>query len=231
LHAPLDTPWADNKYGLAMEAARRLATNRWWRVTLDAEALCSRPARAVEIDYATVDEANLSTAVTLEASRPATAHGFCAWFDSVLAPGVTLAAGPGTTTIYGSAFFPFPEPVQVDAGDRIEARLTARLMHGEYLWTWETRIMRAGSERHRFRQSDFFSEPLAPAKLRRHSAGHVASLTEDATIDAAIIGLMGERLTLGEVARQIAQRHPDRFVTWHDALERVADLSSRYSKA
>ena len=232
LHRRVTSPWSDNRYGLDMDAARTLAANRWSRAVFDPAKLVSAAHRCGELDYATVSSPDFDAVVTLEAARNATTHGLCVWFDSLLAEGIEFSNAPGSRDlVYGNAYFPWPVSVSLEAGDHVELRLRARPVAGEYLWTWDSRVVRGTEELARFRQSDFFSEPLDPALVRRHSEAHVPRLGEDGQIDGLILELMGRSVSLGEIAREIASRYPRRFPLWRDALSRVAELSVRYSRA
>jgi protein arginine N-methyltransferase 1 len=232
LHRPVTTPWSDNKYGIDMRAARELAANQWFRARVPAGALISEPQHCGEIDYARVEEPDFDARVTAVVTRKATGHGVCVWFDSELAPGVVLSNSPRSqATIYGSAFFPWPEPVALEAGDSVCLHISAKLMRGDYLWTWESEIApRPERAALRFRQSDFFSEPLSAARVRRQAAAHVPRLTDEGRIDGFILELMDERIPLGDIARRVASSFPARFSRWQEALTRVADLSARYSR-
>jgi hypothetical protein len=196
--------------------------------------MMSRPQCCGSIDYATVVSPNLDTSVNLSATRAGTAHGLCVWFDTTLAEGIHFSNSPEKPhRIYGNAFFPWPEPVQLDAGDMMAVKLKGNLIGDEYLWTWETRVHRIsnpGEVAIHFRQSDFFGEPMSLGKLRKQSADHVPELNDDGRIDRVILMLMDERKALGEIALQLASQFPERFARWQDALTRVGEMSTRYSR-
>jgi hypothetical protein len=100
-------------------------------------------------------------------SRNGIIHGFCLWFDSELAPGLSLSNAPGQPeTIYGRIFVPLEEPVAVEAGCEIAARIRADLLAGEYVWRWDTSV---NGER-RFSQSTFYGMPVVPPHLHRAPA-------------------------------------------------------------
>jgi protein arginine N-methyltransferase 1 len=232
LHRAITTPWSDNKYGLDMEAARKLVANQWRRAAVKPEQIMSEPQCCGSIDYSTVEDANLHGAVALSASRAGTAHGLCAWFDTILIDGVHLSNSPGMPDlIYGNAYFPWPEPVELEAGDTVSASLKADVIGGEYLWTWETRICRAaGRAKLHFKQSDFFALPWSLAKLLKQSTTHVPALNDEGRIDRLILQMMDEENSLEDIARHLESRFPGRFAGWREALTRVGELSSRYSR-
>ena len=232
LHRTVTSPWLDNRFGLDMSAAHALAANQWRRATVRGDQVASTSAQVGIVDYATVRSPNVDATLALEALRQCDAHGICAWFDSELSPAIGFSNAPGgPALIYGNAFFPWPQAVALEGGDRIDLRLRARQMHGDYLWTWETRIRRGDKRIADFQQSDFFSEPIPLEKLQRHSASHVAELGDEGRVDAAILSLMDGSLALGDIARRVSDRFPTRFPRWEDALARVAELSARYGRA
>ena len=194
----------------------------------------TRPACCASVDYASIVNPNLDTAVSVSATRAGTAHGLCVWFDASLAEGIHFSNSPEKPKlIYGNAFFPWPEPVGLEAGDEITVHLRSNLIGDEYLWTWETRVHRKrapGVAAFHFRQSDFFGEPMSLDKLRRQSADHVPELNDDGRFDCLILRLMEEKKALGEIARLMASQFPERFPRWQDALTRVGRLSTRYSR-
>ena len=42
--------------------------------------------------------------------------------------------------IYGNAFFPFQQPLEVLPEDRIDVRLEARFIGDDYTWRWDTTL-------------------------------------------------------------------------------------------
>ena len=85
-----------------------------------------------------------------------------------------------------------------------------------------------GEPRWRYRQSTLLGVPLAAASLRRRTSTHVPTLGEDAEVDRHILDVMLNGTSLGEIARELLTRFPDRFDRFQAALDHVADLSVRY---
>jgi protein arginine N-methyltransferase 1 len=231
LHAEALTPWNRSEYGLDYEPFRRLATNTWSKARVSPDRLLAPELRWATLDYTGVDHPGVGAELSWTVSRRSTGHGFIAWFDAVLIEGVGFSTGPQRPEmIYGSGYFPWPEPVGLEAGDVVTVGLHADLIGREYVWRWETRVRDQAHEtpRAQFSQSNFQGTPMGP-RLHARASTHVPSLNQDGRIDLAVVGLMDGQRTLEEIARGVAERFPDVFPTWRDAIDRVRDLSARYS--
>ena len=227
-HAELTRPWSQPTLGVAMPAARGLVVNDLQKATFESHDLVTEPACWATLDYAAIDSTDVRGRVRLRARRSATTHGLAAWFDATLADGVGYSTGPSEAaraSIYGQAFFPWPEPIELAAGDEVEIALGATLVGGQYVWTWETRCAQA-----HLRQSTFHAEPMSAAKLRLRAADNVVRVGGAASIDRSVLeGMEGGR-PLGEIAAQLRAAHPDRFARWEDALAHVGELAARYAR-
>jgi protein arginine N-methyltransferase 1 len=226
--------WEDRRFGLDLGAARRLATNTWRRARLTADQLLAGPGCWATLDYETLESPDVGGSVTWAVERAGTGHGLAVWFDAELAEGVGFSNAPGAPElIYGAAFFPWPAPVALGAGDTVSASLRADLVGKDYVWRWDSRVTGPGSPgpvKADFKQSTFFGAPLSPATLRRRAAEYVPALDEDGQLDRLILTLMDGATPLGEIARRVADRFPDRFPRWQDALTRAGDLAQRYGR-
>jgi len=237
LAAPVEWPeaWDDlagpgTLHGVDLTAARRASLNEWSRGRLKATQLLAPAAAWATLDYRTATGADVEGTVEWRTGRAGTAHGLGVWFEADLGGGIGFGSGPGTSTIYQTAFFPWPEPVRLAGGDRVRVKLSARLVAGDYLWTWWSDIERAGEPPLRFHQSTFLANPPTLERLRRRAHNHRARLGEDGRIDAYVLGRMDGSATLGEIARELHERHPARFGSWEKALTHVARLSETYAE-
>jgi protein arginine N-methyltransferase 1 len=226
-----------DKYEFDMSAARRIVTNTTgWRLKKDsAEVMLAEPRLWATLDYATVSDPNAAGEMSFEVRRDGTAHGTLVWFDATLAEGVGFSTAPGAENpakIFGRCFFPWPQPVELNEGDRIDARLEARLVADRYVYRWETTVRSRNSEQVKasFKQSTFYGETLSLNGLRKKGATYVPELNADGVMDHYILGQLGARTPLGEIGIQLAERFPDKFSRWQDALTRVGKLASKYSQ-
>jgi protein arginine N-methyltransferase 1 len=228
-HGKLVGPWDEAARGFDFGIARRAAVNSWVRAKVRPEQLLSDAATWAVLDYPTITDPNVRGPLDWRASHTGTAHGFAMWFDAEVAENVGYTSGPhGTETVYSTAFFPWPRPVQLAAGDRVAVDLQARLVGDEYVWLWDTRIQSATDGTVEFRQSTFFAEPLSPARLRGRSHTHRPCLGEDGRIDRMVLERMEGAATLEEIARELAAAFPARFGTWEAALTHAGRLAERY---
>jgi protein arginine N-methyltransferase 1 len=225
-------PWVENPFGLDMLAARRIVTNTWRKCRVKPDQLLTEPAPWATLNYLAVESPDVSGEVVFSAARAGTAHGLVLWFDTTLFGGVVFSNAPGQPElIYGSAFFPFSEPVELAAGDGVTVKLQAHLSGEDYLWSWDTGVYDGFGHRREkagFRQSTFFGAPLSTARLQKMADSHVPSVGEEGNIDRFILELMDGRNGLGEIALRVSSRYPSRFPTGQKALSRVAELSLKY---
>jgi protein arginine N-methyltransferase 1 len=228
-------PWQGAAYELDLSAARRFVTNSWHYGRATPEQLLAEPGCWGELDYMTLEEADVSGELSWAAARTGIVHGMSVWFESELAPGVTYSTAPDRPElVYGSAFFPLSEPVTVNEGDRIEVSLRADFVAEEYTWTWNTKINAAGraaTAAAEFRQSSFFSTPMLRAQLHKRAASYQPKLTEDGEIALLILQSMKNKRTLEAIAREVCERFPERFSSWTRALGHVGTFSGEYSEA
>jgi len=230
------SPW--DKYEFDMTAARRIVTNTTgWKVKEDgSEILLAKPRLWATLDYAVISDPNVAGEMSFDVIRDGTAHGTLVWFDATMAEGVGFSNAPGAENpakVYGRSFFPWSRPVELKEGDQVNVRLEARLVGGDYVYRWETTIRSSSEPRQikaRFNQSTFYGEPLSLSGLRKKSDAYVPELNLDGVMDQYILSQMGARAPLGEIAKRLAERFPDKFTRWQDALTRVGELARKYSK-
>ncbi len=234
LYRQFVSPWEREGHGFDMRAARRVVTNTWNKGSVRPEQMLVRPQVWATLDYARVESADVRAGMTWTVSRAGTAHGLVAWFDATLIDGVGFSNAPGQPdTIYGRAFFPWPEPVDLAAGQTVKATLEAREIGDEYVWCWGAEVLDPGDAtrvRARFRQSTFFGTPRSADELRKHEADSVPALNENGLIDRFILDQMDGRTSLGEIASRLSAQFPECFPTVARALRRAGDVATRLGK-
>jgi type I protein arginine methyltransferase len=230
LHSQLVAPWSETVLGLDMRRGRRHVVSQICRAEFTPGDLLAPAVAWTTLDYLRIQRTDVSSRIVLEASRAGSAHGLGLWFESDLADGVRMTNAPGEPPlIFGNAYLPWPEPVEVSAGDVIEVEIAASPLDDRYLWRWDSRVSSKGSERACFRQSQFDAVVIVPEKLKRQAASHVARLNEEGEMQRVALARMADGCTLGDIATELERRFPGRFPRWHDSLNWVGELALRCS--
>jgi protein arginine N-methyltransferase 1 len=163
LHAKELRVWREGAFGLDLSAALRWAAHAWRKAELRPEAMIGQPRELFALDYRSIESGDAGGEARWRLERATTAHGLGAWFDTSLCDGVGFSNAPGQPqAIYGQAFFPFAEPLQLERGDEARVALAARLVGGDYVWSWQATV---GNRT--LRQSSFQATPVNPARLAR----------------------------------------------------------------
>jgi len=227
-------PWAENQFGYDLRPARRISTNTWQKARVSPEQLLTEPQCWGTLDYATLEEPDFATELTYKVARAGTASGLLVWFDSILAENVQFSNSPwADELIYGSALFPWSEETSLCLGDTLCVGLAAHLVGKDYVWRWETRVFHQGNRsemKAHFQQSSFFGVPLSSERLRKLDASHAPRLNEEGQIDQFILTEMDGRTSLRVLADRLAERFPNRFASWKNALDHIVKLSQKYSR-
>jgi len=231
LYAEFVEPWEQHNQGFDMQAARKLVLNSWGKGRVEPEQLLTEPKLWAQLNYATLEDANADADLEWIVTKSGEAHGVLVWFDAVLTDGVEFSNAPGGgAAVYGSALFPFLEPVQLEIGDDAQVRLSANLVADDYLWRWHSTIRRQGIVKTEFQQSTFFGTPLSPHQLRRRASNFSPTLNDDGQIVGFVLARMTGAHSLGEIAGQLLAEFPTRFANQKAALAKVSELSQRFSR-
>ena len=234
LYSTYVAPWCSKPQGVDLAAARQFAVNLWKKgQTVPASQLLGQPQLWACLEYASIENLNVSSTVAWTAREAGTAHGVLVWFDTELCEGIGFSNYPADPQlIYGNAFFPFSTPIDLRSEDVVSIELRATLGGEDYVWAWKTTVSSCDPHRVRieFNQSTFFSCPLSREQVRTRSENYVAGLGDEGLIDRTVLDLMDGVRTLGQISQELQKRFPSRFSTLHDALTRVGELSARYSR-
>jgi protein arginine N-methyltransferase 1 len=141
--APVDAPevyrrhfrgWDESACGFDLQGGRRLVAQSWSKATVAADQLLAEPGCWVALDYRQIQGPDADATVTWIVRRDGTGHGFAAWFETELAEGIGFSNAPDQPELlYGQAFFPWPEPVPLRAGDEVSVHWQARLVGRDYV--------------------------------------------------------------------------------------------------
>ena len=193
--------------------------------------LLSAPQCWFALDYRTLDSPDVSADCRCRITRNGVGHGLVVWFDALLVDGIELSNAPGREkTVYGQVFFPWPRAVALEADDTVAVSLRASLVGDDYVWTWRCVIEagdRPGHVKATFDQSTFHSVPLSLDRLRRESPEHAPARSDAVRLDHFILSAVDGQVSLGEIARRVAEAFPGRFGNEQEALDHVRCIVNR----
>ena len=169
LHHETVGVWGADVFGIDMTAARPAALGTWHKTRFAPSDLVTAPACWGVLDYQSLQSPDVRGALQwiVGARRPA--HGVAAWFDWDGGDGVGFSNSPlsGERHIYGQAFFPWPEEVDLRPGDEVRVTLCADAVQSACVYRWDTQVREAdGRTKAAFEQSDFLSEAFSAGRLR-----------------------------------------------------------------
>jgi precorrin-6B methylase 2 len=231
----LAEPWSENRWGLDLCTGWRLVANTWISLRSKKAKPLTHPSTLAVLDYGTITDSNMASEVVWTIEQPGIGHGAAVWSDRTVGDGITTSNQPdapeaiNTTATYGQGFFPWPNAVNLEPGDRIAFCMKTNLVKSAYVWRWETTICTGRHIKAHFRQSSLHGHPLSFETLRKREAECVPVPNEDARIDAFILSKIDGNTSLGQIARALAANFPSRFNGWQDALSRVGDVTAQYS--
>ncbi|WP_373540730.1 50S ribosomal protein L11 methyltransferase [Chamaesiphon sp.] len=232
-HQKYLSPWADAPHGCILTANRQFAINTWHRHYIQPDRLLVEPQVWATLDYTTDLAPNAKGTMTWTIERSGTIHGIGVWFDAILAAGIGFSNAPDRPNcIYGNAWMPLSEPVELEVGDRVCVTLQANLVGDDYIWTWQTQVTTGADPEQLkadFKQSTFFGEPRSPQTLQKQSDRYIPTMNEAGKIDLNILNSMTAGKSLGDIAHQLTHQFPDRFATIAKALSYTAKLAQKYS--
>lgn len=219
-----------NFSGVEMSSAKRLLTNRLLNLESQTAPLLTAPQLFAEVDYRSVSETNFAASLVYEATKSGTANGLRGWFECELDEENTTTNAPENgESVYGTPFFPFDEPVEIETGDVIEVALNNSLENGEYIWNWQTKI----SDRNRrvkaeFSQSTMLGNYIPASQMLKKSEFYVTTPSLEAQIDGFILSRLDGEKMQGDVADELLENFAGQFTDFEHALERVWRTTNRY---
>lgn len=223
-------PWEQNWNGVVLNSARNLAVNLWSKLHVKPENLLGQPVCWHELDYRQLEETNVGKDISLAVARSGTAHGVAVWFDTELRDGIGFSNAPASEElIYGNAFFPFKQPVEVAAGDQIDVRVEARLIGDDYVWRWDTTLSSQENIKSSFKQSTLFGAPLSASQLRKRANTYVPESNEEGSIVNFVLSQMDGKNSNEEIAAELLKHFSHSFRDHNDALNLVAEMAVKYS--
>jgi protein arginine N-methyltransferase 1 len=218
------SPLGPERLGLKLDRLEQAARNLLSKRRIGADEISLPPKRWATIDYLELESPDLAGTAEWSVEREGTIHGFAVWFDSQLAPGISMSNAPNRPQlIYGQGLLPLTHPLTLEPDDMLRVTLRAKLMGSGYTWCWDTEIFNQHTSRARVstRQSNFSAASLPDRLMRRTDPAAVPGLNDDGRRLAAMLSLLDEHDVLLEALAETAVvRFPDLFQS--------RDLSSAY---
>lgn len=238
-HAPseyrhVEAPWRQNAYGIDLSQAIPMVVNQWWRAEREPIAIHAQLA-APEVwgvvEYGVSQRPEMDRTLQWPMDRDGLVHGLHVWFDGDLGGGIGYSNAPTLPElVYGRGFFPLERPLQVEAGDLLETRLTAKPIKGDHVYRWDTRLIgKDGVVRASFRQSTFKAVPRSLEQLAKSDAEHAPILSENGQVARHILEGLAESRQLRDIASDASARFPHYFKDAGEALDAVTRLARQYA--
>jgi protein arginine N-methyltransferase 1 len=227
-------PWDCNPLGQDLSPARQLIVNEIQKIRVNLDQLLTKHQLWATLDYGSVEKNDVRGNLSWRVDRAGTGHGILVWFDAELADGIGFSNAPSAPeAIYGSMFFPWNQPVRLEADQTVAVNLEAKLVENDYVWRWITSIEpleRSGNPPIHFDQAQLNGEVLSAAQLHRIGSDYVPQLSEEGRLRRRTFDLMDGKNSLEEIARGLATEFPQRFPRWEYALTLVGAISRDYSR-
>ena len=235
--APVDVPalarrvtfWSTSPGGFDFTPARRIADNTAYPVRFRPEQVLGDPVLAHTTDLASCGLDPIRFDARLTCARAGVVHGVGAWFEAQLSPSVRMTNSPLAPDRIKrrQVYFPIPEAVPVEAGDRVDVGMT--LLPEDGFITWQVTVARAAGDSRTFRQSLLLGMLLDPADLARTRPDYRPALTPRGVARLTVLTLCDGRRSLREIEAEVYERHRDLFAASDEAAEFVTEVVSRYS--
>jgi protein arginine N-methyltransferase 1 len=225
--------WQNNSLEQDLRAARKLAINDPQSVWKSSVKLLTYPQCWAVLDYSTLEHPDVSGIFSDRVRRVGVGHGLMVWFDTHLVERFGFSNAPDAPeSIYGSVFFPWPQPIALRESQMFRGRLDARLIGNDYLWSWTTEVESASNPANsstRFEQSQIQSLPISLRRLHKARSDYIPQLNSEGRIRSRAFELMDGTKSLEAIAQVLASEFPQRFPRWQEALTFAGQLAQEYS--
>ena len=228
------TSLIETRAGVDQSMYRKFLCNQFVKGRVEREALLTEPQIWATLHYPTISSPDVTAELRWKALRVGTAHGLSLWFEAGLGIGADahVSTAPfAPERIWGTPFFALQEPIVLIEGDEVIVNLSARLVHKEYVWRWDTRVIGSdGAVKADFKQSTFYGEIISLSHLRKQAATFVPALNEEGRINAFILAQMNGQTSSQTIAERLSEQFPALFPTWQKAMKSVGDVAGKFSQ-
>jgi protein arginine N-methyltransferase 1 len=224
--------WNTRPAGVDVTPARAIAVNTGYPRHLQPGELLAPPACAGHVELSQDVPLPLRLAARLRVVRAGVLHGLGGWFAAALSPGVTMTNSPLAPDRVNrrNVFLPFDRPVEVSAGDLVDASLQALPEESVVVWQAEVSSPNAPDRpRARFTHSTWRGMLFDRDDLERTRPAHRPQLTPRGRARLSVLELADGRRTVAEIEGEVRRRHADLFQSDGEAATFVAEVLTRYA--
>ena len=215
--------WITGCHGLDFSPVRSLTVNNFHPLKLHEGTFLAEPTRVEHIAFSESKKTEIETELSVYARRKGRLHGLAGWFNAELAPGISVSNGPTEkASHWGLAFFPIDQPVLVDRGNRVVARVQST-GNGEY-WNWRLDV-----NGHRFEQSSrrgSLQSAVTPPNLPPNLT---PALSHSGEIQRFLLTQFDGQRGVGELANDLLRHFPAEVTSKEQAAALVGEAVRRYT--
>jgi len=215
--------WSADYYGLDFSPVRSHAISQRYVVGCSGKVNpLTTPALLAHLDFYQIDSVPSVFRGESVLDQGGRLHGLPGYFRAGLSPGVVLSTAPGEpATHWRQTFFPLPEPVRVEVGDRVRYTLKAIPQGAAICWEWNTRVQRNGVGIATYSQSNLH---LSKAELAVGRASFRPTLTPEGQVRRRALDLCDGRRSMAEIAELLQAEYPQKYKTVRDAMADVVGM-------
>jgi protein arginine N-methyltransferase 1 len=202
------TPWPDDSvYGLELGRLSSEVLNRTHAASWGTDVLLGEPVALARVDPLALDPFGLDREVGWAATKSGELHGIGLWMDLELADGVLYSNAPsGRSGGWSQQLLPFVEPLDIQAGEEVVARVMTLGPSPRTPAWWSWRVTAASGKRE---GNTFRGTPLSSSRLRQAFLERRPKLTARGRHCRDALELMDGSRTIAEVARELLDRYPE----------------------
>jgi hypothetical protein len=223
--------WKTPVEGFDFSSAWKVASNTGYPVKYSPDQILGSPVQGCDIDLYQAAPNPLRLEALLEIRRTGTLHGIGGWFSARLSPSVTMTNSPLARDSINrrNVFFPLPEAVAVNAGDRIRVLMFIRAADLLVTWTGEITDSSSGAVKGRFSQSTLQGMLVPREDLNMTDPSSIPRLNPWGEARRTVLELTDGSRALREIEHGVFQKHPDLFPDPASAAIFTAEVITRYS--
>lgn len=220
--------WSSQPAGFDFGSMANLAANTAYRHRLSERENLATPSAFATITADHNDKIAGITSLSIE--RAGELNGIAGYFVAELSPSISLSNIPGRVDTFDrwQHFYPLPEPVDVDVGDRVEVSLDIRPSTRLATWTVLVDRRASGGQLIRHRGSTVLGQFLSEHDIRSITGRTSPQRSPALDADRAILAAVDGSKTQQDIAAEIAVGWPQVFETNREAEARVRHLLGRH---